>query len=321
MPLKFDPEFLDAIQPHLDELKELGKPAINDVEGQRARYNRETKLVNDFMPDTPCVDVVEHQVQSYLGGNITVFEFRAHSKQPLSLTAAIIHIHGGGMIAGQVMDSSKMLKDLTTETGLPVCSVDYRLAPEHPHPVPVEDCYAGLEWLILHAPSLDIDPERIAILGESAGGGLAACTAILARDRQLKPALAKQVLICPMLDDRNTKPIKELNYLASWTADDNVTGWAVLLGHDTVGGDNVSSSGAAARVVSMEGLPPLCIDVGGLDIFATESIVYAGRLAAGNIHVELHVYSGVPHGFELLAPDIRSARKAKRNRLRALMDI
>lgn len=321
MPLHFDPELLDAIQPHLDELKKFEKPAINDVEGQRARYNRETKLANELMPNTPCVDVVEHQVQSSLGGNITVFEFRAPSKQTLLPTAAIMHIHSGGMIAGQVMDSSKILKDLAAETGLPVFSVDYRLAPEHPHPIPVEDCYAGLEWLMLHAPSLDIDPERIAILGESAGGGLAACTAILARDRQLRPALAKQVLICPMLDDRNTKPIKEPDALASWTADDNATGWAALLGHDTFGGDKVSSYGAAARVASMKGLPPLYIDVGGLDIFATESIVYATRLAAANIHVELHVYSGVPHGFELVAPNIRSARKAKRNRLRALMDI
>ncbi|RSM04477.1 hypothetical protein CEP52_006798 [Fusarium oligoseptatum] len=321
MPLHFDPELLDAVQSHLDELEKFEKPAVNDIKGQRARHNRETKLANELMPDTPCVDVVEHQVQSFLGGNIAVFEFRAHSKKSLSPTAAIIHIHGGGMIAGKVMDSSKILKDLTAETGLPVFSVEYRLAPEYPHPVPVEDCYAGLEWLMLHAPSLNVDPKRIAILGESAGGGLAACTAILARDRQLRPALAKQVLICPMLDDRNTKPIKELDPLASWTADDNATGWAALLGHDIVGGDKVSAYAAAARVASMEGLPPLYIDVGGLDIFFAESIVYAGRLAAANIHVELHVYSGVPHGFELVAPNIRSARKAKRNRLRALMDI
>lgn len=322
MSLQFDPEFLQAIQPYLDDFAAAKKPAIHDIEAQRDRYALETALVNELAAEDSGVGVVEHQIET-VGGQISVFEFRKDSKtnDTISPSAAIFHVHGGGMIMGRVKDNERRLKTLAVETGLPIFSVDYRVAPEHPHPIPVEDCYAGLAWLSKHSSRLNIDPKRIAILGESAGGGLAACTAILARDRQLNPPLAKQVLIFPMLDDRNTQPNAELERFCSWTAVDNATGWTALLGHDVVGGKDVSPYAAAARVESVEGLPPLYLDVGGLDIFCHENVSYVARFVAANIEPEIHVYPGVPHGFEDIAPDIGVAKRAKANRLRALMSI
>jgi acetyl esterase/lipase len=198
---------------------------------------------------------------------------------------------------------------------VPLLAVDYRLAPEHPHPGPVEDCYAGLAWLAEHAGELGVDPGRIALLGESAGGGLAAAAALLARDRGL--AVARQILIYPMLDDRTTAPDPALAPFALWTYDDNYTGWHALLG-DKTGTADVPASAAPARAADLAGLPAAYIEVGELDIFRDEDIEYARRLAAAGVSVELHVHPGCPHGFELTAPDSAVARRARADRLRAL---
>jgi triacylglycerol lipase len=180
-----------------------------------------------------------------------------------------------------------------------VVSVDYRLAPESPFPAPVEDCYAGLAWTAAHADELGIDRERIVVVGQSAGGGLAAALALLVRDRAEIP-LCYQLLIYPMIDDRNTTTSSQL-VTKVWTREANLLGWRCYLGHEPGVGE-VSPYAAAARAEDLRGLAPTFIGVGTLDVFRDENIDYAQRLLAAGVPTELHVYPGAPHGFEGLAP-------------------
>ena len=167
-----------------------------------------------------------------------------------------------------------------------------------------EDCFAGLTWLHDHAAELHVNPARIAVMGDSGGGGVAAATALLARDRNLHPPLAKQILIYPMLDDRNIKPDESLLPFMVWSYDDNVTAWSAVTDKSVdemhAGGvdDKVSPYTAPARLTDAANLPPTYIDVGQLDIFRDEDIEYARKLALAGVSTDLHVRSGCPHGWE-----------------------
>jgi acetyl esterase/lipase len=198
--------------------------------------------------------------------------------------------------------------------------LDYRVAPEHPHPTPVEDCYAALCWLAEQAPALGVNPARIAVMGDSAGGGLAAGVALLARDRG-GPAIAQQILIYPMLDDRTTTPDPQLpaSYL-TWNYDDNLTGWSAVLG-ESAGTDAVSPYAAPARAGDLTGLPAAFIDVGDRDIFRDEDITYARRLADAGVPTELHVHPGCPHSFEGLVRAAAVSQRAIADRTRRLRSL
>jgi acetyl esterase/lipase len=180
----------------------------------------------------------------------------------------------------------------------------------------VEDCYAALRWLADNASILGVDPARIAVMGDSAGGGLAAGVALLARDRG-GPAIAQQILIYPMLDDRPQTPDPELLPFLTWTYDDNVTGWAALLG-ESAGTDAVSASAAPARATDLAGLPATYIDIGDLDIFRDEDIAFARRLSDAGVPTELHLHPGCPHAFEALARAADVSRRAIGDRIRRL---
>jgi len=209
-------------------------------------------------------------------------------------------IHGGGMVIGNLETEDLVARVLTKDLGCVTVSVDYRLAPEHPDPAPVEDCYAGLVWMAGAADELGFDPSRLAIYGGSAGGGLAAGTALMARDRG-GPALCFQALIYPMLDDRDQTPsVHEFTDIGVWDRDANLEGWRALLG-DRVGGDDVSPYAAPARATDLGGLPPAYIDVGELDLFRDEDIDYAARLLRAGVPTELHVFPGAYHAAELQA--------------------
>lgn len=213
--------------------------------------------------------------------------------------------HGGGYFSGSAFDEDLRVARWSNETGLLVVSVDYRLAPEHPFPAAFDDCLAGLEFVVEHARELDIDPARVGIGGGSAGGGLAAAVALGARDRG-SPHLAFQLLLYPMLDDRESVWAQR-NDAPFWPPAANRLAWEAYLG-STTDGPLVSAYAAPARVEEFTGLPPAYICVGTCDIFVHESIDYAQRLITSGIPVDLNVISGAPHGFHLLEPESAATR-------------
>jgi acetyl esterase/lipase len=216
-------------------------------------------------------------------------------------TPAVLHLHGGGYVGSSAAFMFGTLKKLSAELDCLVVSVDYRLAPETPFPGSLEDNYAALGWLHANATSLGIDPARIAVMGESAGGGHAAALAIAARDRGAYP-LAFQVLIYPMLDDRTGSvrmPSSPAVGAFIWTASSNVLGWTCLLGV-AAGGESPPPGSVPARVGDLRGLPPAWIGVGTLDLFHDEDIAYARRLQAAGVPTTLELVPGAYHGFDIL---------------------
>jgi acetyl esterase/lipase len=240
--------------------------------------------------------------------------------RPTAATApvpAVYHTHGGGMVVGDNRSGVLEVLDWAQELGLAVVSVEYRLAPETPHPGPVEDCYAGLVWTAEHAEELGIDPQQMVVAGASAGGGLAAALALMARDRG-GPALAGQVLIYPMLDDRNeTASAQQMAGLGVWDRTANETGWTALLG-DARGGPDVSPYAAPARAADLSGLPPAFVDVASAETFRDEDVAYASRIWQAGGVAELHVWPGGYHGFDTFAPQAQISQEARAARVRWL---
>jgi triacylglycerol lipase len=229
----------------------------------------------------------------------------------------ILHIHGGGYVSGSAAAMSPAHRALAAELDCVIVSVEYRLAPETRFPGAVEDCYAALAWMTGAAADLGLDPTRLGVMGESAGGGLAAGLALLARDRR-EYGLAFQHLIYPMLDDRTCISTDPNPFTGEyiWTAEHNRFGWKCLLGVEP-GGPDVSPYAAAARATDLAGLPPTFIATGALDLFVDENLDYARRLIRSAVPTELHVYAGAYHGFHF---DAKAAptRKALRDSTAAL---
>ena len=247
----------------------------------------------------------EETVPGYEGAELTVsiFARRNHTgKGP-----GFFHTHGGGMIIGDRFTGIDVMLDWVERFDGVCVSVEYRLAPEFPDPCPVEDCYAALVWTADHAAELGIDPGLLVIAGGSAGGGLAAGTTLLARDRS-GPALMGQVLIYPMIDDRNdTVSARQVDGEGVWDRTSNDTGWDALLG-ERRGTDEVSIYAAPARATDLSGLPPAFIDVATAEVFRDEDVAYASTIWASGGVAELHVWPGGFHGFDLMVPHAALSR-------------
>jgi acetyl esterase/lipase len=222
---------------------------------------------------------------------------------PKMARPALFHIHGGGFILGDAVMMTPLSQVRARTFDCVVVSVDHRLAPETPYPGPVEDCYAGLSWMVAHAEELGIDPARIVVGGESAGGGLSAALCLLARERG-GPAVALQFLIYPMLDHRTATAADPYgNGFAgefAWTHSSNLFGWSAMLGDLDPAGE-VPAACSPSRAASLAGLPPTFIAVGALDLFVDEDVDYAARLIRAGVPTELHVYPGAFHAFDAVA--------------------
>ena len=230
---------------------------------------------------------------------------------------ALLWLHGGGMISGGIEIDRPTCERYAMDIECVVVSVQYRLAPEDTYPAALEDCYAALMWSAQQADELNIDATRIAVGGESAGGGLAAATALLARDRN-GPALVFQALTYPMLDDRNDTPsAREFHDIPSWSHQHNEGAWLALLG-PKAGSPEVEPYAAPARARNLAGLPPSLIQAGELDVFRDENVAYATRLMQAGVATELHVYPGAYHGWDAVAPHAPPSVTARDERAASL---
>ena len=307
-------ELIDAeVAVPLNQLLEAmpgGFNSVPDIVQRRATV--EAMLSGIEIPENPNVRKEDRTIPGPSGSpDVTVRIYK-----PVNATGTlpgIFYIHGGGMILGSVDGEDPNATYICDEVQAVVVSVEYRLSPEHPHPAPVEDCYAGLVWTAAHAAELGIDPDRLAIYGASAGGGLTIATALLARDRG-GPALSFMMPIYPMIDDTNTTASShEIVDIGIWDRAGNIEAWAWYLGDKPA-----DQYAAPTRAVDLAGLPPAFIDVGTVDLFRDEDIAFAQRLMAAGVPTELHIHPGSYHAAETFAAEAALSQRIWALRLDAL---
>jgi acetyl esterase/lipase len=313
-------DFLQRLDPELAAVLETlpaeGFLNWQDLAGTRAAMEQMLAALTADVPDSPSVSKQDRTAPGPDGApEVPVRVYRpVHAAGALP---CLFWIHGGGMVLGNLAMDDHNVQHVVEAVGCVAVSVEYRLAPEHPFPAPMEDCYAGLKWTHAHASELGIDPGRIAVGGASAGGGLAAGLVLLARDRGEVPVVF-QWLIYPMLDDRNTTPASHaITDPRVWNRESNLFGWRAYLGNEP-GSEGVSPYAAPARATDLSNLPPAYIPVGSQDLFLDESADYALRLARAGVPVELHVYPGAFHGSELFAPAAALSQRMVADRDQAL---
>lgn len=337
--IALDPEFLAATGPSLAALESMRQslPNPNPTTALEHRANNDVILGHILaaagVEDVKEITETKYPITSFDGASITLTRFATEAQRtPLGPSEAprraLFQIHGGGFISGSVEAFAPRTKRSVLDWDTQVFAVGYRLAPESPAPGPVEDAYAALTWLSSHAAELGVDPARIVVMGESAGGGVAAGLTLVARDRGLSPPLALAVLMYPMLDDLTIGrydgedwPVRPFLF---WKEADNVIGWGAYLGKDRAGRADVEVSiydaPGRAKAKDLVGLPRTYIDTGGLDLFRDENLAYVARLLEANVQTEFHLYPGVPHGFELAGPTA-VAKAASENRKRAIQSV
>ncbi|ORW36542.1 esterase [Mycobacterium paraense] len=297
MTYAFDPE-LAAVVPML--------PDLDGADPAAMRESLSAMIAQLPTPDLTGVDCEDRLIPG--GPGDPEVPIRIYRPAERSGAAAVYSVHGGGFIAGDLETEHAGNVGLARALGVVVVAVDYRLAPETPFPGPLEDVYAGLVWTEGHADELGIDPRRIAVHGVSAGGGLCAALALLARDRQ-GPHIAFQFLGVPELDDRlATASMTVFTDTPLWSRPKAVASWDCYLGAGRAGSDEVPIYAAPARATDLSGLPPAYISVMQFDPLRDEGIAYAQALLAAGVTVELHLFPGTFHGSALI-PDAAISRR------------
>ncbi|CAF0761280.1 unnamed protein product [Adineta steineri] len=319
----YDPE-LEQVLEKMRHAGSIFSCTLNNIPTFR-KHLLTVRLTDEQLHRNGAIDSEERKVPGPEGApEITLLICRPSAlktnKSKVSLPC-IYFIHGGGMIVGDNRFSLQPLLDWIVELNIIIVSVEYRLAPEHPHPAPSEDCYAGLLWTASHAQDLGIDVSQLSVAGASAGGGLAAAMALMARDRG-GPTLQGQLLFSPMLDDRDqTFSTHQFEGMGIWDRQSNLCGWTALLG-DQKGSPDVSPYAAPSRAQDLSNLPSAFIDVGSAETFRDEDIDYAQRIGQAGGTVELHVWSGGFHGFTGVAPHAvlsKQANETSKNWYRRLL--
>lgn len=242
---------------------------------------------------------------------VTIFRPAAAADRALPV---LVNFHGGGMIMGHRSWEHGRVVDLVERHGVVGVNVEYRLAPEDPFPAGVEDNYAATCWVSAHAAELGVDPERLVVMGGSAGGGFAAAVSLMARDRG-GPAIAGQLLLCPMIDNTNsTASSLQYDGIGTWRRDANLLAWRCVLGPELAYSPDAPAYAAPSRATDLAGLPHAFIEAGSAEMFRDENVDYASRIWAAGGEAELHIWSGGCHGFDLYAPDGELARAALASR-------
>src|SRR3954471_18842759 len=281
--------------PELAEIAALSvNPAPTDPVAARERMvEMMASLQLDL--DVSGLDIEDRTIAGATGDPdvlVRVYSPKVRTADPVP---AVLYIHGGGFFVGSIDTEHGGSARLAQELGVVVVSVEYRLAPEHPFPAGLEDCYAALQWLHAQADALGVDPARVAVTGGSAGGGLAAGLALLARDRG-GPAICFQYLGIPELDDTlETPSMQRFADTPMWSRPQAVQSWQWYLG-DAYGTDDVSPYAAPFRATNLAGLPPAYVSTMEFDPLRDEGIIYALRMLAAGVSVELHSFPGTFHG-------------------------
>lgn len=311
-PPPFDPAIERELHARNDVVTAL---TPDEIPALRARVVRPT---NEEMTQHGAFALTVHQLPASDGYSLTMVVLRPTDAD--TAVPVLYHVHGGGLVVGTPYEDLPAMAALAREAGCAVASIGYRLAPEHPYPTPLEDVYTGLTWLTEQATLLGLDPQRIIIGGPSAGGGLAAAAALLARDRG-GPALLGQLLVYPMLDDRNdSASAHQMAGIGAWDRTANETGWSAYLGAAYLEAEraDVPSYAAPARATDLSRLPPMFLDVGSAETFRDEIIAYADLAWRCGGDAELHVWPGGVHGFDALAPEAALSLDARAARVKWL---
>lgn len=297
-----DPQLLAALE---------AVPSFDVTADTLAATRRAIDAAQVPAPPAPDTTAEERRIPGPDGGSLRVLIYTPTKHAP---TGGLLWLHGGGMVMAKPDGNEALSRHLAQTAGCVVVAAEYRRAPEHPYPAGVEDCYAALRWLHAAADELRIPRERIAVAGESGGGGLAAGLALLARDRG-EVSLSAQMLLYPMLDDRTATP-SEPDPLPNagefvWSKVSNTFAWGAVLGR-APGGPDAPIYAAPGRAHDLAGLPPTAIFVGELDLFVGENLRYARTLIRHGVATELHVYPGAYHGFVSFAQDADVSKRAFR---------
>jgi acetyl esterase/lipase len=302
---RVDPELKKLLKDYLELT--AGGVRLHDIPAIRKISNQMATAMKAQAPDIPGVTEEDLQIPGPANApevNIRIYRPSGSSKK----LPALLWMHGGGYVLGNMDQDDPTSKSMAINSECVVVSVEYRLAPENPFPAPIEDCYAALKWLASHGERIGVNPALIAVGGASAGGGLSAALALLARDRA-EVRITFQLLIYPMIDDHNvTLTGKSVSDSFVWTRENNLIGWRSYLGCEP-GAEEISPYAAVFRAKELSGLPPAYIAVGDLDLFLNENIEYARRLLGAGVPVELHVYPGAFHGFYNFFPLAQISRR------------
>ncbi|OLN89250.1 Carboxylesterase NlhH 3 [Colletotrichum chlorophyti] len=317
--LQYDPEYLAAIT--AGDSGPAPAP-FKDVFEVRAFMEPLMRRVLRAQPTPEHVLETKIPFTSHDGQEVGLYRYATRemidAAEPL---AAVVYVHGGGMVSCDVDIFSPQIKRFVEMVGMPFFAVDYRLAPEFPGGLGAEDVYFGLKHLSEHAAEWNVDNSRIVIMGDSAGGGLAAGATMMARDRGLSPPLRRQVLVYPMLDDRTRlQEDAALFKFLTWKTTDSLLAWRAVLGDkagDPQADVSVYAAPGRASVDELRGLPRTYVDVGSLDLFRDECIEFVAKLVRADVEVEFHLWPGLPHGFES-SPEMSWVKRALEARNAAL---
>ncbi|MCZ0942708.1 MAG: alpha/beta hydrolase [Gammaproteobacteria bacterium] len=300
------------LDPELHPLLDLVPPF--ELDDEQLHLMRENPSMAAELGDPAQAGVTREEVHASADAGPEVRALLYRPSDRAATGAGYLHIHGGGYVMGTPEMSDPVNLEICARLGAVVLSVDYRVAPEHPIPAPLDDCYTGLAWLHEQAPAFGVDRDRIGIGGESAGGGLAAALAIKARDAG-EYAICHQHLTYPMLDDRTGTPEQPGDPLVGefiWTRQSNQYGWRSYLGDAPAEAPQVP-----ARLDDFAGLPPTWMATAALDLFRDENIDYARKLMLAGVRTELVSYPAACHGFQMV-PGTQFAKRYAQDHLHAL---